>query len=61
MRIEVVLGDIADQSDIDAVVNAANTELWMGSGVAGALKRLGGIDLPLPAREPMREPPKPGK
>ena len=24
-------------------------------------KRLGGIDLPLPAREPMREPPKPGK
>lgn len=42
MRIEVARGDIADQPDIDAVVNAANTELWMGSGVAGALKRRGG-------------------
>ena len=42
MRIEVRLGDIADQSDLDAVVNAANTELWMGAGVAGALKRRGG-------------------
>jgi O-acetyl-ADP-ribose deacetylase len=42
MRIEVALGDIADQPDLDAVVNAANTELWMGSGVAGALKRRGG-------------------
>ena len=36
------MGDIADQPDVDAVVNAANTELWMGSGVAGALKRRGG-------------------
>lgn len=34
-------GDIA-QSDAEAVVNAANHELWMGSGVAGALKRAGG-------------------
>lgn len=42
MNIEVRKGDIADQPDLDAVVNAANTELWMGSGVAGALKRRGG-------------------
>jgi O-acetyl-ADP-ribose deacetylase (regulator of RNase III) len=42
VRIETVVGDIADQPDVDAVVNAANTELWMGSGVAGALKRRGG-------------------
>lgn len=42
MRVEVRRGDIADQPDLDAVVNAANTELWMGAGVAGALKRRGG-------------------
>jgi O-acetyl-ADP-ribose deacetylase len=42
VRIEAARGDIADQPDVDAVVNAANTELWMGSGVAGALKRRGG-------------------
>jgi len=40
-RIECVEGDIAVQ-DTDAVVNAANSELWMGSGVAGAIKRAGG-------------------
>lgn len=27
---------------VDGVVNAANTNLWMGSGVAGAIKRAGG-------------------
>ena len=40
-RVRIVLGDIA-QADTEAVVNAANNELWMGSGVAGALKRAGG-------------------
>jgi O-acetyl-ADP-ribose deacetylase (regulator of RNase III) len=40
-EITVVRGDIAEQ-DTDAVVNAANNHLWMGSGVAGALKRKGG-------------------
>jgi len=42
VRIEVRQGDISDQPDLDVVVNAANTDLWMGSGVAGALKRRGG-------------------
>ncbi len=41
-RVTIELGDIA-QLDTEAVVNAANNELWMGSGVAGALKRLGGV------------------
>ena len=45
MRVEVRRGDIADQPDLDAVVNAANTELWMGAGVAGALKRRGGAGI----------------
>ncbi len=39
--IQVVHGDISDQ-EVDAVVNAANSDLWMGSGVAEAIKRKGG-------------------
>jgi O-acetyl-ADP-ribose deacetylase (regulator of RNase III) len=41
MRLEVVEGDIASL-EVDAVANAANDHLWMGAGVAGALKRAGG-------------------
>jgi O-acetyl-ADP-ribose deacetylase (regulator of RNase III) len=40
-RVAIVQGDIA-QADTEAIVNAANNELWMGSGVAGAIKRAGG-------------------
>ncbi len=40
-EIEVVRGDIT-KADVAAIVNAANNELWMGSGVAGAIKRAGG-------------------
>jgi O-acetyl-ADP-ribose deacetylase len=42
--IEVVEGDIA-ALEVDAVANAANNHLWMGSGVAGAIKRAGGEEI----------------
>jgi O-acetyl-ADP-ribose deacetylase (regulator of RNase III) len=44
MRLEVVEGDIASL-DVAAIANAANDHLWMGSGVAGALKRAGGDEI----------------
>ncbi|MFB6169518.1 MAG: macro domain-containing protein [Haloarculaceae archaeon] len=44
MEFTVVQGDIAAQS-ADALVNAANTSLRMGSGVAGALERAAGPEL----------------
>jgi len=40
--IAIVRGDITD-AEVDAIVNAANCELWMGAGVAGAIKRKGGL------------------
>lgn len=39
--IRLYKGDITNFEG-DAVVNAANSGLWMGSGVAGAIKRIGG-------------------
>jgi O-acetyl-ADP-ribose deacetylase (regulator of RNase III) len=41
VEIEVIAGDIV-RSGAEALVNAANNHFWMGSGVAGALKRAGG-------------------
>jgi len=41
MELEVREADIATV-EADAVANAANDRLWMGAGVAGALKRAGG-------------------
>ena len=40
-KIMLYLGDITDLST-DAIVNAANNHLVMGSGVAGAIKKKGG-------------------
>lgn len=41
LRVEIVEGDIT-AARTDAIANAANDHLWMGSGVAGAIKRRGG-------------------
>ena len=44
LTIEILDGDIAAEQT-DAVVNAANNEFWMGSGVAGAIKARGGPEI----------------
>jgi len=44
LRIKLIQGDITEQ-DVDAIVNAANNRLWMGGGVAGAIKRKGGKEI----------------
>lgn len=43
--LEAVQGDITQQPDMTAVVNAANAQLMPGSGVAGAIHRAAGPDL----------------
>jgi O-acetyl-ADP-ribose deacetylase (regulator of RNase III) len=44
LELEVVEGDIT-ALDVDAIANAANDRLWMGAGVAGAIKRAGGEEI----------------
>jgi O-acetyl-ADP-ribose deacetylase (regulator of RNase III) len=44
VEFEVVEGDIT-ALDVDAVANAANDHLWMGAGVAGAIKAAGGDEI----------------
>lgn len=44
LEIKIVQGDITEQ-EVDAIVNAANDHLWMGAGVAGAIKRKGGVGI----------------
>jgi O-acetyl-ADP-ribose deacetylase (regulator of RNase III) len=40
-RIVILTGDLVDQ-EVDAIVNAANNDLQLGGGVAGAIRRRGG-------------------
>jgi O-acetyl-ADP-ribose deacetylase (regulator of RNase III) len=44
LAFEVRDGDIA-AVEADAIANAANDHLWMGAGVAGAIKRAGGEEI----------------
>jgi O-acetyl-ADP-ribose deacetylase (regulator of RNase III) len=44
VKLDVIDGDIAALA-VDAVANAANDHLWMGAGVAGAIKRAGGDEI----------------
>ena len=40
-NISILQGDLTEQ-DVDAIVNAANNDLQLGGGVAGAIRRKGG-------------------
>ena len=42
MKIEVIVGNIVKQPDMEAVVNSANANLRLGSGVAGAIHTAAG-------------------
>jgi O-acetyl-ADP-ribose deacetylase (regulator of RNase III) len=44
VQLEVLEGDIT-ALEVDAIANAANDHLWMGAGVAGAIKRAGGEEI----------------
>ena len=45
MKVEVVIGNIANQPDIETLVNSANGNLRLGSGVAGAIHTAAGREL----------------
>lgn len=43
-RIEIRQGDLTEM-DVDAIVNAANNDLQLGGGLAGAIRRKGGAQI----------------
>lgn len=45
MIVEVIIGNIANLPDIDAVVNSANGNLRLGASVAGAIHTAAGQEL----------------
>ena len=45
-RVELMQGDLTEM-DTDAIVNAANNDLQLGGGVAGAIRRKGGAEIQL--------------
>ncbi|HTF57560.1 MAG TPA: macro domain-containing protein [Planctomycetota bacterium] len=44
LKIEILQGDIT-QLEVEAIVNSANNDLILGSGVSGAIHRLGGPEI----------------
>src|SRR5437667_10282597 len=43
-RVVIMKGDLTEM-DTDAIVNAANNDLMLGAGVAGAIRRKGGEEI----------------
>src|SRR5260370_8089878 len=43
-KIVIQQGDLTEM-DVDAIVNAANNDLMLGAGVAGAIRRKGGEEI----------------
>jgi O-acetyl-ADP-ribose deacetylase (regulator of RNase III) len=45
MDIQLIIGDITEQPDCEAIVNATNPMLMRGAGIAGAIHKKAGIAL----------------